>query len=315
MHESWRHPGRGDADREARRPSASWVPTTDIFARGEDVVIRCELAGVDRGDVELSFAAGTLVVWGERTEAPDQDGDVEYYVRERRYRAVQPDHQLPRGHRHEPHRGDASRTGCSRSPSAAPPPARRSRRSRSATATRGRARRGPPGRATGRGAIVMSALEAHRTGARARRPGARRGERVRERRRRDRRLAAAGPRPQRHPGHEELRRAVRPRRAVQAGARRPRLQGHAEAEHRQHRGHRRLAAARRDRRLPGVPRRRRDRARAQGRRRQERAADLRHRPRLLRLARPGAQPADARSRTSTRSRPRCSSPSATACSR
>ena len=48
-------------------------------------MIRCELAGVDRGDVELSFAAGTLVVWGERTEAPDQDGDVEYYVRERRY--------------------------------------------------------------------------------------------------------------------------------------------------------------------------------------------------------------------------------------
>jgi len=85
MHESWRHPGRGDADREARRPSASWVPTTDIFARGEDVVIRCELAGVDRRDVELSFAAGTLVVWGERTEAPDQDGEVEYYVRERHY--------------------------------------------------------------------------------------------------------------------------------------------------------------------------------------------------------------------------------------
>jgi HSP20 family protein len=85
IHESWRHPGPGDTDREARRPSASWVPTTDIFARGEDVVIRCELAGVDRGDVELSFAAGTLVVWGERTEAPDQDGDVEYYVRERRY--------------------------------------------------------------------------------------------------------------------------------------------------------------------------------------------------------------------------------------
>ena len=48
-------------------------------------MIRCELAGVDRRDVELSFAAGTLVVWGERVAEPDQDGDVEYYVRERRY--------------------------------------------------------------------------------------------------------------------------------------------------------------------------------------------------------------------------------------
>jgi HSP20 family protein len=85
MHETWRHPGHGESDREVRQHSASWVPTTDIFARGEDVVIRCELAGVDRSAVELSFAAGTLVIWGERSDAPHQQPDVEYYVRERRY--------------------------------------------------------------------------------------------------------------------------------------------------------------------------------------------------------------------------------------
>jgi HSP20 family protein len=85
IHESWRHPGPGEADRDVRQHSASWVPPTDIFARGEDVVIRSELAGVDRSAVELSFAAGTLVIWGERAPAPDQAGDVEYYVRERRY--------------------------------------------------------------------------------------------------------------------------------------------------------------------------------------------------------------------------------------
>jgi HSP20 family protein len=85
IHESWRHPGPGDADRDARQHSAGWVPTTDIFARGEDVVIRSELAGVDRSAVELSYAAGTLVIWGERAPAPDQTDDAEYYVRERRY--------------------------------------------------------------------------------------------------------------------------------------------------------------------------------------------------------------------------------------
>jgi HSP20 family protein len=85
IHESWRHPAPGDADREVRQHSASWVPTTDIFARGDDVVIRCELAGVDRSAVELSFAAGTLVIWGERSDAPHEQGDVDYYVRERRY--------------------------------------------------------------------------------------------------------------------------------------------------------------------------------------------------------------------------------------
>lgn len=85
IHESWRHPAPGEADREVRQHSASWVPTTDIFGRGDDVVIRCELAGVDRGDVELSFANGTLVIWGERADPPDKDGGVGYYVRERRY--------------------------------------------------------------------------------------------------------------------------------------------------------------------------------------------------------------------------------------
>jgi HSP20 family protein len=85
IHESWRHPAPGEGDRDPRPHSASWVPTTDIFASGEDVVIRCELAGVDRSNVELSYASGSLVIWGERTDAPDQDGSVDYYVRERRY--------------------------------------------------------------------------------------------------------------------------------------------------------------------------------------------------------------------------------------
>jgi HSP20 family protein len=85
IHESWRHPLPGEGEREPRPHSASWVPTTDIFALGDDVVIRCELAGVDRSDVELSYTTGTLVVWGERRDAPHEHGDVEYYVRERRY--------------------------------------------------------------------------------------------------------------------------------------------------------------------------------------------------------------------------------------
>jgi HSP20 family protein len=85
MHDSWRHPGPGETDRDVRRPGTTWVPTTDIFARGKDVVIRSELAGVDRSAIELSYAAGTLVIWGERAPAPDDDGGAEYYVRERRY--------------------------------------------------------------------------------------------------------------------------------------------------------------------------------------------------------------------------------------
>jgi HSP20 family protein len=86
IQESWHHPSPRERDRDSRPHRPAWVPTTDIFVRGEDIVIRCELAGVDRSDVELSYAAGTLVIYGERTALPDQPSDdADYYVRERRY--------------------------------------------------------------------------------------------------------------------------------------------------------------------------------------------------------------------------------------
>ena len=67
------------------RHDIAWVPTTDIFAHDEDVVIRCELAGVEPDEVELSLSRGVLLIWGEREPRPDQVQDVSYYVRERRF--------------------------------------------------------------------------------------------------------------------------------------------------------------------------------------------------------------------------------------
>ena len=43
----------GGGQEEGRRTHATaWVPTTDIFALGEGLVTRCEVAGVRRGAVE-----------------------------------------------------------------------------------------------------------------------------------------------------------------------------------------------------------------------------------------------------------------------
>jgi HSP20 family protein len=61
-----------------------WVPATDIFVDGDDFVIRCELAGVPKSDVNVSLAGGQLWISGERKDAPDADDD-SFYVRERRY--------------------------------------------------------------------------------------------------------------------------------------------------------------------------------------------------------------------------------------
>lgn len=69
---------------EGASQGRAWVPTVDIYADGEDLLIRCELAGIAREDVEVSLSGGQLWISGERTGAPDEPGAT-YYVRERRY--------------------------------------------------------------------------------------------------------------------------------------------------------------------------------------------------------------------------------------
>jgi HSP20 family protein len=75
-------PSQPHEDRERTHASA-WVPVTDIYARGSDLVIETELAGVDPEDVHLGFAHGVLTVSGHRTPPREQVGDDGYYVRER----------------------------------------------------------------------------------------------------------------------------------------------------------------------------------------------------------------------------------------
>jgi HSP20 family protein len=70
---------------EARTQARAWVPTLDIYAQDDDLVIRCELAGVGKDDVEVSLSGHALWISGERTEDPQDQQNVSVYVRERRY--------------------------------------------------------------------------------------------------------------------------------------------------------------------------------------------------------------------------------------
>jgi len=78
--------GGGEHGGEAaeRTHADAWVPQTDILARGDDLIIRVELAGVDPDDVDLRFTHGVLTVCGNRRSDDDEDA-VEFYVRERYY--------------------------------------------------------------------------------------------------------------------------------------------------------------------------------------------------------------------------------------
>jgi HSP20 family protein len=85
----------GDAGAEPRSQDVAWVPATDIFAHDDDLVIRCELAGVEPDDVEVSLSRGVLLIWGEREPRPDQSRDASYYTRERRFGAFRRSITLP----------------------------------------------------------------------------------------------------------------------------------------------------------------------------------------------------------------------------
>jgi HSP20 family protein len=93
MREQWT---QTEPSAEGRTRAGAWVPTVDIYSQGENLFIRCELAGIPKRDVGVSLCSGQLWISGERSGAPEGD-DVSYYVRERRYGPFRRTINLPPG--------------------------------------------------------------------------------------------------------------------------------------------------------------------------------------------------------------------------
>lgn len=74
--------------------SDAWSPTTDIFARGNNLVIRSELPGASPENVEVTFSHGYLTIAGERNK--DDEGVI-YYAEERFRGAFRREITLPEG--------------------------------------------------------------------------------------------------------------------------------------------------------------------------------------------------------------------------
>lgn len=51
----------------------TWAPVVDIFERGDDLVIRAEVAGLEKDDVEISVENNTLMLRGERKREVEFD--------------------------------------------------------------------------------------------------------------------------------------------------------------------------------------------------------------------------------------------------
>ena len=72
----------------------AWVPPVDIFERGDDLVIRAELPGVSRDDIDIQAENGTLVLKGERRREAEVDEKNAYRV-ERLYGSFTRSFSLP----------------------------------------------------------------------------------------------------------------------------------------------------------------------------------------------------------------------------
>lgn len=79
---------------QPRSHSDAWTPTTDILAKDSDILIRCELPGIDPGDVDVSLSRGTLTIAGARGADDEHE---EFLVRERAHGQFRRDITLPEG--------------------------------------------------------------------------------------------------------------------------------------------------------------------------------------------------------------------------
>ncbi|HEX2103463.1 MAG TPA: Hsp20/alpha crystallin family protein [Solirubrobacteraceae bacterium] len=94
MREFWR--AGVESPVESGTHATAWIPRMDIFNRGDDLIIRCELAGVAPHEVDVSLEHGALTIFGERTGAPEEP-DTTFYVRERHFGSFRRTINLPEG--------------------------------------------------------------------------------------------------------------------------------------------------------------------------------------------------------------------------
>jgi HSP20 family protein len=74
-----------------------WAPACDVFTRGEDLVVRMELPGVEpEADVQITVEDGVLCISGERRQEAATE-EVGYYRREWSYGAFERGIAIPEG--------------------------------------------------------------------------------------------------------------------------------------------------------------------------------------------------------------------------
>ena len=73
----------------------AWTPAVDIIEKGDDLVIRAEVPGIERDAIEVKLEDNTLILSGERVRETEAD-DTRAYRRERVYGSFVRSFSLPK---------------------------------------------------------------------------------------------------------------------------------------------------------------------------------------------------------------------------
>jgi len=75
---------------------STWAPQLETFRRGDDIVVRADLPGLKREDIDVEVEDGILTISGERTDENQENRDG-YYRSERSYGQFYRSIALPEG--------------------------------------------------------------------------------------------------------------------------------------------------------------------------------------------------------------------------
>jgi HSP20 family protein len=73
----------------------AWSPAVDIFEKGDELVIRAEVPGVERDSIDVKVEDNTLILSGERVRETEGE-DTQAYRRERVYGSFVRSFSLPK---------------------------------------------------------------------------------------------------------------------------------------------------------------------------------------------------------------------------
>lgn len=80
------------SETQQRTGASAWAPITDIKAQGTDLIICCEVPGINLEDITIGLINGVLSITGEREKSDDH-----YYVQERFFGTFRRTVRLPEG--------------------------------------------------------------------------------------------------------------------------------------------------------------------------------------------------------------------------